>query len=108
MADADRRIELRPDDPDGYAARAELYRALSQHRPALADLERLLELDPERSWAYSFRSLIYKDLGQRQQAEAAFQQATEVEARRAAAQKAEQERRAEADTPRAKDVISLI
>ncbi len=42
-----RAIELKPDDPDGYAFRAAAYRQKGDHDRAIADLTKAIKLDPD-------------------------------------------------------------
>ena len=46
IAAANERVSKRPDDPEGYIQRGELYRAHGEHEAALADFGRAARLAP--------------------------------------------------------------
>ena len=68
MSEANKAIQLAPNNPDVYFDRGMLLVALGQHEKGIADFNRAIELNPKNSKYYAARGVAYEELGDEEKA----------------------------------------
>jgi cell division protease FtsH len=78
LADADRLIELAPDDPDGWFYRGDALSDMGEYESAITALTRAIELNPNHADAYFQRGMAWTGLDDEDQASRDLRASTRI------------------------------
>jgi tetratricopeptide (TPR) repeat protein len=78
LEDADKYVQMKPGEYDGYINRAKVLAADEKFEKALADANKAVELSPQEPDVYFARSDIYREMGKKPEAAADEKKANEL------------------------------
>lgn len=80
LADYNKAVELKADNPDLYVSRGRAYFNLKSYELSVKDFDKAIELNPKTAIAFIDRGRSYEKLGDRQKALADYKKALELDA----------------------------
>lgn len=80
LADYNKAVELKADNPDLYVSRGRAYFNLKSYELSVQDFDKAIELNPKTAIAFIDRGRSYEKLGDRQKALADYKKALELDA----------------------------
>jgi TonB family protein len=80
LADYNKAVELKADNPDLYVSRGRAYFNLKSYELSVKDFDKAIELNPKTAIAFIDRGRSYEKLGDRQKALADYRKALELDA----------------------------
>ena len=80
LADYNKAVELKADNPDLYVSRGRAYFNMKSYELSVKDFDKAIELNPKTPIAFIDRARSYEKLGDRQKAQADYKKALELDA----------------------------
>lgn len=86
LADYDKAMEMRDNEPSIYFGRARVYQNMKSYDRSVADFDKVIELNPKESAAFFNRGVSYENLGKKDLAVADFRTSVELDPKNELAQ----------------------